>query len=120
MSGSGHNARVDELIAVEVQVAGGHSHYFLTGGRIQDAVDDGPVCELVLAVAAHLDPAGARVCSTLRGAAESPDAPYFYEALFDFAQRGPIPHGDGYENWGQERAAAMEAGREIYHCCAPA
>jgi hypothetical protein len=111
---------VEDLIAIEVTLADGGSRYFLTWGRIQDPVDPAPVCDLVVRHAAHLKPASARVCSTLREAAESDAAPYFYDGLFDFAQRGAIPRGDGYEAWRAERATAMEAGREIYDCGTPA
>lgn len=111
---------MEDLIAVEVELADGGTRYFLTWGRIQDPVDPTPVCELVLHHASHLEPASARVCSALREAAESDSAPYFYDGLFDFAQHGPIPYGDGYEIWRAERAAAMEAGREIYDCGAGA
>jgi hypothetical protein len=110
---------VESLIAVEVNLPDGSVRYFVTWGRIQDSVDGGPVSDLVLKFASHLDPVDARVCTTLREAAESPAAPYFYEALFDFAARGPIPYGDRYEDWRRERAAAMAAGREIYDCGGP-
>lgn len=52
----------------------------------------------------------ARVCETLQ---EAREAPLFYEALFDFAQKR-IPFGDGYEAWRRERDALMRDGRELY------
>jgi hypothetical protein len=39
---------VEDVIAVEVTLTDGARRFFLTYGRIQDRVDPGPVCELVL------------------------------------------------------------------------
>ena len=63
-------------------------------------------------------PVRARLCLWLREAAESDSAPYFYEAYLSFAQE-QIPIGDGYEDWRQERALAMESGKESYYCGNP-
>jgi hypothetical protein len=61
----------------------------------------------------------ARLCSNLREAADSPDAPYFYECFLAFASR-PVPYGDNYESWRADIAQKMEAGREIHYCGQPA
>ena len=109
---------MDDIVAVEVQLADGRSRYFLTWGRIQHSVDPGAVCELVLAAAAGFvlggEPVDARLCASLREAADS-NAPYFYECFFKFAQE-PIPFGEGYEAWRHAKADAMRAGREIAYC----
>ena len=112
------------MIAVEVRLADGASRFFLTWGRIQDPVDTTAVCELVMRAAQGDalggEPIAAEVCTTtLRAAAESEQAPYFYEALIEFASTH-IPFGEGYEAWRAERAKAMAQGKEIYYCGAPA
>lgn len=40
--------RVEHVVAVEVALTDGGKRYFLTWGRIQDAVDPAPLCEVVL------------------------------------------------------------------------
>ena len=57
----------------------------------------------------------ARVCQSLREAADSRSAPYFYESLLVFA-RQPIPFGPDYQKWRAGRAAAMARGEEIAYC----
>jgi hypothetical protein len=113
---------VEDVVAVEVRLADGGARYFLTWGRIQDRVDPGPVCELVLRSTTpgslRGDPVGARLCGTLREAAQSPEAPYFYECILSFCHR-PIPFGDGYEAWRTDRDRAMQDGREISYCGRP-
>lgn len=113
---------MDDVVAVEVELEDGGKRYFLTWGRIQAAVDSSPVSALVLRHAQHFslggEPVRARLCLWLREAAESDSAPYFYEAYLSFAQE-QIPFGDGYEDWRQERALAMESGKEIFYCGNP-
>jgi hypothetical protein len=110
---------VEDVVAVEVELADGGSRFFVTWGRIQDPVDPDPVCGMVLSFAEKCSLGGAavsaRLCGTLKEAAESPDAPYFFECFLAFC-RPPIPFGDGYEDWRRERADAMENGREIAYC----
>jgi hypothetical protein len=114
---------MDDVIAVEVRIAGDGRRYFLTWGRIQDRVDPGPVCDLVLRYSRSCSlggtPVDARLCSTLREAADSPEAPYFYECFWRFASR-PVPHDDSYESWRADIAQKMEAGQEICYCGHPA
>jgi hypothetical protein len=111
---------MNDVIAIEVTFAGGERRYYVTWGRIQHAVDPGPVCELVMLMASRgaKEAVSARVCRTLREAAESSEAPYFYDALSHYSVQS-IPFGRGYERWRRKRAAAMERGREIYFCGAP-
>src|SRR4029077_6228685 len=110
------NVPVDDVIAVEVRLADGAVRYFLTWGRIQHAVDPGPVCDLVLQASASFSigakPVTARMCTTLREAAQSPDAPYFYECFLAFC-RPPIPPDEDYEAWRAATDLAMRAGKEI-------
>jgi hypothetical protein len=39
---------MDDIVAVEIRLATGENRYFLTWGRIQDAVEPKPLAELVL------------------------------------------------------------------------
>jgi hypothetical protein len=110
---------MDDLVAVELILTTGHRRYFLTWGRIQDPVDPEPVCVIVRD---HAE-AGAlkglvksvRLCGTLREAADSGDAPYFYECFFAFSRRS-IPFGPDYERWREERHEAMTTHKEIADC----
>jgi hypothetical protein len=96
---------MEDVIAVEVRLADGARRFFVTWGRIQDVVDPDPVCAVVMRFAQSCalggQPVAARVCSTLREAAETEDAPMFYEA-----RREQI-------------AKEMERGRSIYYCGQP-
>lgn len=109
---------VDDVIAVKVTLADGGERYFLTWGRIQDPVDPGPVCALVLRHARQFSlggqPVEARICATLREAA---DTPYFYESLLSFA-RQPLP--DDQDHWRTHIAEEMDLGHEISYCGRPA
>jgi hypothetical protein len=113
---------MEDVVAVEVRLADGGRRFFMTWGRIQDAVDPDPVCAVVMQFAEQSSlgppPVAARLCSTLREAADSEDAPYFYEALTSYC-RSSIPFGDGYERWRQEMDRAMRQGKEIYYCGQP-
>lgn len=113
---------VDDVVAVEVELQDGEKRYFLTWGRVLDAVDGAPIAQLVLRHAAAFsidgEPARARLCQSLREAADSDSAPYYYECLLRFS-REPIPFGDGFEDWRHERAGAMERGDELAYCGSP-
>jgi hypothetical protein len=113
---------VEDVVAVCVELDDGDRCYFVTWGRIQDAVDPLPLQELILRHAGSFslggEPVTARVCETMREAAMSESAPYFFESFLSFASTA-IPFGDGYERWRAERAAAMSAGREIRYCGQP-
>jgi hypothetical protein len=114
---------VDEVIAVAVRLADGRQRYFLTWGRIQAAIDPEPVCALVLRFSGSCSlggaPVSARLCATVREAADSPDAPYFYEAFFALASHPP-PADAGYPAWKAGVAERMETGQDIWYCGQPA
>jgi hypothetical protein len=61
----------------------------------------------------------ARLCATLREAADSPDAPSFHESFLAFASQPP-PSGADYPAWKAAVAERMEAGQEISYCGQPA
>jgi hypothetical protein len=107
---------VEDVVAVAVRLEDGTERFFITWGRLQDAVDPGPLASLVLRHADRWNlggtPVGARVCWSLW---EARDAPYFYEYLVDIA-REPIPYGQGYGKWKAKKIRALEAGKEIWYC----
>lgn len=111
---------MEDVVAVRVALADGSSRYFVTWGRIQDPVDPRFVEDLVLKFASSCSlgasPVEARLCATLREAAESAEAPYFFEALVAFAAGHPREPDDV---WHTERDEAMRDGREIYYCGRP-
>jgi len=113
---------MEDVIAVEVRLDGGARRFFVTWGRIQDQVDPDPVCALVMRFAEGCSlgtrPVAARMCPALREAADTEDAPLFYEALARYS-RNAIPFGDGYEEWREQIAEAMERGEQIYYCGQP-
>ena len=113
---------MDDVVAVEVELAAGELRYFITWGRIQDEVDPEPLAALVLEHSGRFSlgsPAqSVRVCQSLREAAESRSAPYFYESLLVFV-RQPIAFGPDYQKWRADRAAAMAMGKEIAYCGEP-
>lgn len=118
----GHTDGMEDVIAVEVRLADGGRRYFLTWGRLQEPVDPGPVCDLVLRHSRSFSlggvPVSARLCTTLREAADSPDAPYFYESFWTFAAHA-VPSGASYQTWRTGMAEESEAGREICYCGQP-
>jgi hypothetical protein len=113
---------VEDVVAIEVLLSDGTVRYFMTWGRIQHPDDPEPLARLVLehAHAVVPEPArSARVCPSLRVAAESDAAPHFYECLLSFAGR-PVPRGGlEYDRWRRDRASAMQAGQEISFCGHP-
>ena len=113
---------MDDVIAIQVELANGTRRFFLTFGRIQDTVDPTAVCELVLAHAGQYtlggEPVSATLCRTLREAATSEDAPYFYEGLLSLG-RTAISFGDNYPTWRAQVAAEMQAGKYLYYCGTP-
>lgn len=113
---------MEDVIAVDVRLADGGHRFFVTWGRIQDPVDPDPVCAVVMRCARGYslgsEPIAAQLCSTLREAAESKEAPWFYEALMSYS-RSAIPFGEGYEAWREQMVDAMERGKEIYYCGRP-
>jgi hypothetical protein len=112
---------MDNVVAVRVELTNGERRYFVTWGRIQDTVDPQPVETLVLRHSRAFSLGGevmsAKVCPSLREAADSSSAPYFFECLLMFSAQVPV--GDGYETWRKEREIAMEGGREIAYCGIP-
>lgn len=111
-------APMEELIAVRLTLASGEQRFVVTWGRNQDAVDPGPVEQIVLERSSGFslgsEAVRAEVCATLQ---EARDQPYFFEALFDFSHRR-IPD-DGHEAWRSEIDRRMRAGKELYYLGRP-
>lgn len=105
-----------DLVAVELTTAEGSRCYFVTWGRIQDALDPARLEALNLGVAGHFavpgTPISSRVCDSLQ---EAREAPLFFDTQFRFAQQ-PIPFGPGYQKWRRRMRKRMREGKEIYAC----
>ena len=54
----------------------------------------------------------------MRDAADSQDAPYFYEGLLSLG-RTAIPFGDDHPGWRAQIDAEMHAGSHLYYCGTP-
>lgn len=105
---------MDDLVAVRVTLESGVHRYFVTWGRIQDAVDPTELERIVLDRCSGFSLGGtavaAELCDSLQAAKGER---YFFEALFEFGQRR-IPFGEGYEAWRQDMDRAMRAGKQLY------
>jgi hypothetical protein len=105
---------MEDIVAVAVKLDDATEHFFLTWGRIQDAVDPTPLAELVLRQSHRFvrggTPISARVCSSLQEAAHTA---LFYEGFFSFCQTR-IPYGPDYQNWRQTMHERMQQGKELY------
>jgi hypothetical protein len=110
---------MDDIVAVGVELDNGAQRYFLTWGRLLDAVD-GTALEHVVLQHAHRFarggvPVRAWICDSLQEAAGER---YFYESLFGMAQK-PIPFGDGYESWRQATASSVTEGHDLWYLGEP-
>ncbi len=76
---------MDHVAAVRVELDDGSNRYFLTLGRAFDSAEPRELLQLVVEHAGNCDLQAkvrdAHICETIREAAESLDAPFFYEAL---------------------------------------
>ncbi len=106
---------MDDVIAVRARTDEGQVRYWLTWGRLFDAVDPEP---MIAAVRPQLQWPGRRgqivmveICASLQ---EASDQPYFYEGLFWLSQT-LIPFGDGYEAWTRVMRDRLAAGRELFY-----
>ena len=106
---------MEDVVAVRVNLDNGEACYFLTWGRIPEAVDPAPLERLVFAAATRFSlggkPVSAQVCATLQEAAAEP---YFFENFFKLCQCR-IPFGPDYKAWAAETLQRLEAGKELYY-----
>lgn len=110
---------MEDVVAVRVTLKRGGRRYFLTWGRLFDAVDGS---ELERIVAQHLDnfalggtAAKVELCLTLQEAA---DQPYFFEALWALGQE-QIPFGAGYKKWAAVKRRELRKGRGLHYLGQP-
>jgi hypothetical protein len=106
---------MEDLVALEATLRSGAKRYYLTWGRVFSAVDPDPLIETVRPYITEKqlgeDVTNIRVCNTLQDASRGP---YFYEGLFEFAQRR-IPFGKDYEKWAAEMREQLKQGKELYY-----
>jgi hypothetical protein len=116
-----------DVMAVEVTLAdGGGKRYFLTYRRQQDNADPDPVREHVLEYARAFarsgslggEPVSARICQTLREAADSSEAPYFYEVFLHLAST-PEPDVEQRVQLLGDKANVMPYDRSVWFCGCP-
>jgi hypothetical protein len=107
---------MEDVVAVEVVSADGVRHHIVTFGRIQDAVDPGPLEALVREHAGKFglgDAVSVRVCGSLQ---EARHAPYFFEALIDVGSKlSDRRFGDGYATWRSQMDEEMHGGRQLHY-----
>lgn len=110
---------MEDIVAVAIELTNGQKRYFLTWGRIQDAVENAPLEAIVLEYASKFDlggaPSRACVCHTLQEAAQQP---YFYEHFYTMGQKG-IPYGRRYLAWKKKIDKLMRRGKELYYLGKP-
>jgi hypothetical protein len=106
---------MEDIVAVRVTLTSGRSRYFLTWGRIPEAIDPQPLLAIVRDNLDRFDlggePKAVDLCPTLQ---EASGAPYFFEALFQMGQK-PIPFGPGYKPWRKRMLLAIQSGSELYY-----
>ncbi len=105
---------MEDVVAIEARLRSGERRYFLTWGRLFDAVDPEPLIE---SARMHMSEAAlggeiesVRLCGSLQ---EARDAPYFFEALVWFGQHS-IPHGEGYQAWQARMRSELAEGKQLY------
>lgn len=115
-------SNVDHVAAVRVELDDGSNRYFLTLGRAFDSAEPQELLQLVVEHAGNCDLQAkvrhAHICQTIREAAESPDAPFFYEALLAVG-RLPMPSGERQEAWRRRARRTVRRGENIYDCGSP-
>ena len=109
---------MDDLVAVRVELEGGESRYFLTWGRIQDAVRPEALAALVLKNSQDYSLGGVPIRAVVCGLREASSQPYFFEGLFSFAKEG-IPSWPRYRRWKKRKALLMGEGKDLYYLGKP-
>lgn len=106
---------MEDIVAVRVTLTSGRSRYFLTWGRIPEAIDPQPLLAIVRDNLHRFDlggePRAVDLCPSLQDAS---GAPYFFEALFQMGQK-PIPFGPRYKSWSKRMLLAIQGGSELYY-----
>ena len=106
---------MEDIVAIRVRLATGSDRFFLTYGRLFDAVDPSRTLEVVVRHLHAYDlggrPVRVEMCHTLQDAKSQP---YFFEALFQLSQQS-IPLGAQYEAWRRKVSAEMERGKHLHY-----
>ena len=106
---------MEDIVAVRVKLSSGKSRYFLTWGRVPEAVDPKALLSIVGRNLHKFDlggtPTAVELCLTLQDASREP---YFHEAFFRMGQQR-IPFGSGYTAWRDRVLKALEDGHELYY-----
>ena len=114
---------MDDVVAVRLVMDDGSKRYFVTLGRIFDAVEPQRLLRAVAEHAKAYDLQGTVVevslCEMLREAADSSEAPYFYEAMLAIS-RVPIPFGKNHAKWQRRTRKAIRRGQHMHYCGGPA
>ncbi|WP_375504882.1 hypothetical protein [uncultured Jatrophihabitans sp.] len=114
---------VDHVVAVRLSMDDGSNRYFLALGRIFDAVEPDKLLAAVTDHAKVYDLQGTvasvHLCEMLREAADSSEAPYYFEAAQALG-RVSIPFGKRYAKWQRRTRKAMRRGEHIHYCGGPA
>jgi hypothetical protein len=103
---------MDDIVAIKVVDHAEKKHFFLTWGRVFDAIDEEP---LLAAIEANLSMWGVRkarsleVCDSLQEAASER---YFFEAFFMMSQER-IPFGPKYKSWQASKRKRIKKGEDI-------
>src|SRR5687768_3255609 len=110
---------MDDIVAVTIELEDGARRYFLTWGRIQDAVDPEPLEQIILARSTGFSlsgrPVKAELCASLQEAARES---HFYECYFGMCQ-AKIPFGKKYWKWRKKMDKQMRRGKEIWYLGRP-
>ena len=111
---------MEDVVAVELKTDSGLCHHVVTWGRVQENVDPKPLVALVLSKAPKfgIHAVSGRVCGTLR---EAGNAPYFHEAIIEFAAKLAKRNASGvsHKKWRKKTDARMRDGRDLFYCGHP-
>jgi hypothetical protein len=110
---------VEDIVALRVALRQGGRRYFLTWGRLFDAVD-GKELEQVVAKNLHIfslggAPTTVQLCDSIQEASREP---YFFEALWHLAQE-KVPYGSGHKRWVNAKRKQLLQGKELYYLGIP-
>lgn len=106
---------MDTIVAVRASSPAHGGVYFLTWGRVQDAVDtagiERVVSDYVVRSTDLRDVEQIEVCASL---GEAANAPFFFESFFDMSQRRRPEKGWQLALWRRRTAKRMARGQDIW------
>jgi len=111
---------MESLVAVAVKLENGQKRFFLTWGRIFDAVDGSELEKIVLKYSSGYaldgNPIVAEVAYSLQDAAYEP---YFYEAFYFLCSTRVPTVGSTYKKWVTKMRRDMRQGKHLFYCGSP-